>query len=226
LVARRKLPSARSRRAAVTRLARLLRQRRWVLAGLLLALAVLSRVLPPTTATRSLPAQTVSGTVMVLDGDTVRLPDGERLRLASIDTAEHGRPFASEATAFVRDRLAGREIRVRPSPEGRDHYGRLLGDLEVDGLSLSALLVEHGLAVVIDPDATGLLANQRQAVSEQRGMHVRNARAEGPFALTRGRFHRLDCRLRGKSEGEQVATAGEALLAGRGPCRSCLPWPP
>ena len=194
---------------------------------MLVLLAVGSRWFPSTAPGAPVAVATPIGEVVVIDGDTLRLPGGERLRLADVDTPERGRPFADEASAFVLARISGRALSLVPADGPRDRYGRRLGDLLVEGESLSAQLVSAGLAVVIEPRAEALLERQRQAVRGRVGMHARLDRAAGPFVLTRARFHRPNCPALGDPGGrEQVPDAEAALLAGRAPCRECLPWPP
>ena len=92
----------------------------------------------------------------VIDGDTIDVVPGGRIRLLGIDAPEiggrfeHPAPFAREA----RDRLAGlvlrRVVRLEFDVERRDDYGRGLAYLltERNGGSINALLVREGLARV------------------------------------------------------------------------------
>jgi endonuclease YncB( thermonuclease family) len=70
----------------------------------------------------------------VVDGDTIRLANGHYVRLIGIDTPERGRPYYAKAKRNL-DRLVGARVRlVNPaSTDDRDHYGRLLRYLRVDG---------------------------------------------------------------------------------------------
>lgn len=68
----------------------------------------------------------------VLDGDTFDLSDGQRVRMLGIDAPEAGfrgkrkDPFSEEATAWLRDRIQGREILLRIDHPKTDKYGRTL----------------------------------------------------------------------------------------------------
>ncbi len=165
----------------------------------------------------------------MLDGDTLRLPDGRRVRLAAVDTPELGRPCADEARDFSAARLAAASgWRLVPADPPRDHYGRLLADVLLDGESLSEALLLAGLATLYESDSPRLLACQAAAVRERAGMHARLGRARGPFVVTARRLHRPGCpwaRLDGP-DADVCADAAQALLAGRSPCRTCLQWPP
>ncbi|MBI5598924.1 MAG: thermonuclease family protein [Deltaproteobacteria bacterium] len=93
----------------------------------------------------------------VIDGDTIVLPDGEKVRYAGIDAPEVGEPFYKEAKrrniALVRDR----EVNVVACDERpRDKYGRLLAWVYVDGVDVSGVLLKEGLARVLTIPPCGL----------------------------------------------------------------------
>jgi micrococcal nuclease len=90
----------------------------------------------------------------VVDGDTIDLVGGERVRLVQIDTPEvYGEPecFGAEASAEARRLLApGTAVRleVEPATDAVDDSGRLLRYVlrERDGLNVNLRLVEDGSA--------------------------------------------------------------------------------
>lgn len=94
----------------------------------------------------------------VNDGDTVRLSNGDRVRLVGIDTPEIGRdgaddePFASEAQQSLRALLAESRNRVTvvDATEGEDRYGRRLSYLYTpDGRTVQGELLEQGMAMAV-----------------------------------------------------------------------------
>jgi micrococcal nuclease len=98
-----------------------------------------------------------SGTAQVrrvVDGDTILLTSGERVRLIGIDTPESVKPgtpvqcFARRASAFTHALLDGAAVRLVPGAERRDRYGRLLAYVyrARDGLFVNAALVRGGYA--------------------------------------------------------------------------------
>ena len=110
----------------------------------------------------------------VIDGDTIVVRDGKNLRnirLHNIDCPElKGRwkeqPYAKEATAFAVKFVGKREVTVMVY--GHDRYGRILGDVIVNGRSLGRELVRAGLAhrsryTPRDKDITRLEARARKA---------------------------------------------------------------
>ncbi len=96
--------------------------------------------------------------VKVVDGDTLDIdsPDGRRastrVRLLGVDTPETVRPdwpvehFGPEATRFVREAAAGRDVRIELDRlRTRDGYGRLVGYVILpDGTNLNLRIVATG----------------------------------------------------------------------------------
>lgn len=96
-----------------------------------------------------------TGTVTdVVDGDTVDLDDGTRVRLAIVDTPEvHGgrETCGREASAFTAEAVHGEQVSVlRPATAPTtDPFDRLLGEVvRDDGWSLNVGLAAAGLATV------------------------------------------------------------------------------
>ena len=83
----------------------------------------------------------------VVDGDTVDLDNGERVRLVGIDTPELGDCGADIAAATVTDMVLGKAITLAASDEDRDNYGRLLRYVDVDGVDVGGTLLMLGQAV-------------------------------------------------------------------------------
>ena len=92
--------------------------------------------------------------IRVIDGDTVELKNGERLRYNDIDTPETVHPskpiecFGPEASAKNEELVQGEIILVELGNPKKDKYGRLLGYVYVDDLFVNAELVKGGYAEV------------------------------------------------------------------------------
>lgn len=91
--------------------------------------------------------------VRVHDGDTVTLRIEERdfdfpLRFLSIDAPELSTGAqGEEAREFLKGLVEGREVYVKVDPLNRvEKFGRLLGDLIVDGLNVGETMVQLGYA--------------------------------------------------------------------------------
>lgn len=91
--------------------------------------------------------------VEVVDGDTVVLINGERLRYIGIDTPEKNDPrkpvqcFAHEATVKNKELVEGRMITFLKDISTTDKYGRWLGFVYLeDGTFVNLELVRQGFA--------------------------------------------------------------------------------
>ena len=89
----------------------------------------------------------------VIDGDTLALGE-ERLRLESIDTPERQWRAGCDAE-FRLAELASRRVEhlireaqtIEIERSGQDYYRRTLATVHVDDRTISAVLIEEGLAV-------------------------------------------------------------------------------
>lgn len=118
----------------------------------------------------------------VVDGDTLLLTDGRRVRMVGLDAPELGRdgaphsPYALDARAHL-DTLVGlANGRLLLSGDALDRYGRVLAVAYTDRHGdLAAHLVRNGLAFVapVPPNLTGLQCRQsaeREARDAQIGL--------------------------------------------------------
>ncbi|MEK6908605.1 MAG: thermonuclease family protein [Nanoarchaeota archaeon] len=79
--------------------------------------------------------------VRVLDGDTVELSDGRRIRLLNINTPEKGLSYSELGKEF----LSG-FTEVELESAGMDKYDRILGRLYYEDIYLNLELVKYGMA--------------------------------------------------------------------------------
>ena len=92
--------------------------------------------------------------IRVIDGDTVELKNGERLRYNDIDTPETVHPskpvecYGPQASAKNKDLVEGKIILVELGNPTKDRYGRLLGYVYIEDLFVNAELVRGGYAEV------------------------------------------------------------------------------
>lgn len=124
----------------------------------------------------------------VIDGDTIALTNGERVRLVQIDSTElgSGECYSRKAAKVLRSLLpAGTAIRLETDPrlDRIDSYGRLLRYVHRGRLNVNLELVRRGAATVWfyhgerGRYAKQLLAAAERARDRRRGMwgscHVR-----------------------------------------------------
>ncbi|MCD4806902.1 MAG: thermonuclease family protein [Methanococcoides sp.] len=82
----------------------------------------------------------------VIDGDTVVISSGERVRLIGVDTPEVGEPYYSEAKQYMVHRVLGKVVGLEKDVSETDNYGRLLRYVWVEGEMVNKELVLSGLA--------------------------------------------------------------------------------
>lgn len=94
----------------------------------------------------------------VIDGDTMELVDGTRVRLIGIDTPESMKnkkgiwvfapePFSLEAKEYTRKLVSGGSVKLELDKRSRDKYKRLLAYVyNSDGAMINSELVKKGLA--------------------------------------------------------------------------------
>lgn len=85
--------------------------------------------------------------VRALDGDTIVMEDGERVRLAYLDTAELGEAGADEARRYLARAISRGEVEVEVT--GYDEHGRTVGEVFVNGVNLSDALLGAGFGQFI-----------------------------------------------------------------------------
>lgn len=179
--------------------------------------------------------------VEVIDGDTLVLAGGLKVRVLGIDAPEmerDGQPadfLAHQAKAALTGLTLNREVVLECDRLRYDRYGRLLAYVYLpDRTLVNAELVRRGMARVYahDPNASHretLLTAQREAIQAQRGIWLKLLTQDEPYYLGNRRslrLHRPDCPLAaGMAGGNQVRfkSLKEAYLLGYSPCRSCKP---
>ena len=144
----------------------------------------------------------------VIDGDTLELENGEKVRYIGIDTPEERRrvgkewvydpePFSEEAVQENRTLVEGKKVRLEFDVQQRDKFGRLLayvyvpigffGDARYDGevrldsheIFVNAYLVQKGLARPLPIPPNTRYAQRFEKLTQE-------ARRQG-FGLWRGK---------------------------------------
>lgn len=95
-------------------------------------------------------AQTLSGRVVkVTDGDTITIfadRAQHKVRLGEIDAPERGQPFGNKARQALAGLVANQIVDVEVTDT--DRYGRLIGQISVDGTDVNRKMVANGFAWV------------------------------------------------------------------------------
>lgn len=146
---------------------------------------------PPKTATQQIIER-------IVDGDTVVLVGGDRVRVLGLNTFERKDPgqrgtYAQAASGYVTTHALGQLATLSPFPYRRDRHGRILAHVWVGGQHLAESVLKQGLgfAVAVPPlteHAACLSAAEVEARRARRGLW-KEALAPMPAAsLTRGGF--------------------------------------
>ncbi len=129
-----------------------------------------------TSATLIAPDEAISRVTRVVDGDTILLENGTRVRYIGIDAPEaSGACFAKEATDENRKLVEGKSVRLVKDISETDKYARELRYVYAGDVFVNEVLVRQGFAKTepIKPDtlfAQRLYAAQEEAKAKNRGM--------------------------------------------------------
>ncbi len=83
-----------------------------------------------------------------MDGDTVLLEDGRKVRYAGINAPEDGEPGFREATQANNLLVGGKEVRLEFGPRRTEKHDRLIAYVHVGRTLVQAELVKQGWAIV------------------------------------------------------------------------------
>lgn len=83
----------------------------------------------------------------VVDGDTVELASGERVRLLGIDTPERGECHFDTASQAMSGLVLGERVTLTRDGDDRDRYDRLLRYIDIGSTDAGLTLIQEGLAV-------------------------------------------------------------------------------
>lgn len=120
--------------------------------------------------------------IKVIDGDTIELEGGEKLRYIGIDTPETKHPtkgtecFGIEAFSKNKDLVLNKKVEIVKDVSDRDRFGRLLRYVYLeDGTFVNNLLLEEGFARVatFPPDVSQrdlFLESEQKAKVMQKGL--------------------------------------------------------
>jgi micrococcal nuclease len=113
-----------------------------------------------------------STVTQVLDGDTVELDDGSRIRYLLIDTPEMNSSnskdpecFAQEAKDFNEQLVLNKKITLEYDEDCDDAYDRLLAYVSVDDTSVNKLMLERGYAKLLFIEPNKLYLDEFEAVA-------------------------------------------------------------
>lgn len=150
----------------------------------------------------------------VIDGDTIELEDGTRVRYIGMDTPEAGDCFGQEAAGENRKLVEGKKVRPETDIQRLDKYGRLLAYVFVDNLFVNEELVRQGFAKVYTypPDVKyteKFIVAQKEAREKKLGLWAEGVCADptaSPAPETGTQTPGQECPIKGNisSSGEKI----------------------
>ena len=111
--------------------------------------------------------------INVIDGDTIHAQhngDKIKIRLVEIDAPEMDQPFGAQSKNFLNRLLYKKNVTL--ISQGEDRYGRILGEIYVDGQSANRSMIRSGFAWVYDRhvEDLSLYEYQDQAKAKNLGL--------------------------------------------------------
>ena len=104
----------------------------------------------------------------VIDGDTIELENGERVRYIGVNTPEMPDDcFAEEATDYNSQLVLDKYVLLEEGPNDKDDYGRLLRYIYMDDIFVNQLLVETGHAYAFDYGYTHDFTDEFENIEEE-----------------------------------------------------------
>lgn len=94
----------------------------------------------------------------VIDGDTIELTTGEKIRYLMVDTPESTTDtecYGQQAKDFNLSLVNGQTVELRYDVQCTDRYDRLLAYVFIEGTEVNRLMVERGYACVLHISPNG-----------------------------------------------------------------------
>ncbi|MBE6500616.1 MAG: hypothetical protein E7Z80_08760 [Methanobrevibacter thaueri] len=173
----------------------------------------------------------------VVDGDTIYLDNGKKIRFVGVNTPERGVTGYITSKNFVQKLCLNKKVGIDvDDSKHSDKYGRTLGVVIVKGKNVNEMLLKEGLAEVMYippsefypynwadgsthiPDSYHTYTNTHSDSSSNSGSYVGNSYT--------GKFHELTCKWGQKiSSNNKVKfnSRNDAISQGYHPCRVCNP---
>lgn len=180
----------------------------------------------------------------VVDGDTIYLDNGEKVRLVGVNTPERGVEGYIVSKNFVQKLCLNKEVSLDiDDSKHNDRYGRTLAVVIVDGKNLNEMLLKEGLAEIMYMPPSEFypydwangdthVANSHSSSSSSSNTGTSNSHStstdSGSYVgnANSGKFHVASCSSVDKmSEGNKVffSSRDEAINQGYQPCKRCNP---
>ncbi|MGN0176256.1 MAG: thermonuclease family protein [Methanobrevibacter sp.] len=179
----------------------------------------------------------------VVDGDTIYLDNGEKIRFVGVNTPERGVDGYDTSKNFVKQLCLNKEVGIDiDDSKHNDRYGRTLAVVIVDGKNVNEMLLKEGLAEIMymppsefnpfdwgtasthvdtthsSSSTTSSPSSAESTTSSDSAQYIGNANS--------GKFHSSGCSAANKmSDSNKVffSSRDDAINQGYTPCKRCNP---
>lgn len=152
-------------------------------------------VTPSVTGPQSVTGMILVKVTRVVDGDTIEIEGGQKIRYIGIDTPEIVKPnspvecFGKQASDKNKELVLGKNVSLEKDISETDKYGRLLRYVRVGDIFVNDYLVRNGYAhaSTFPPDVryqSQLISAQKEAQENQRGLWTPNACSQSSIPIT------------------------------------------
>lgn len=178
----------------------------------------------------------------VVDGDTIYLDNGEKVRFVGVNTPERGVEGYIASKNFVQKLCLNKEVGLDiDDSKHNDRYGRTLAVVIVDGKNVNEMLLKEGLAEIMymppsefypynwaNSDTHVADTHSSSSSSSSSSADSSSSSGSGSYVANAntGKFHVAGCDSVSKmSEKNKVffSSRDEAINQGYVPCKRCNP---
>ena len=178
----------------------------------------------------------------VVDGDTIYLDNGEKVRFVGVNTPERGGEGYIASKNFVQKLCLNKEVGLDiDDSKHHDKYGRTLAVVIVDGKNVNEMLLKEGLAEIMymppsefypynwaDGNTHVAETHSSSSSSDSSSTDSSSSSGSGSYVgnANTGKFHVSSCSSVNKmSEKNKVffSSRDEAINQGYVPCKRCNP---
>ena len=176
----------------------------------------------------------------VVDGDTIELDNGKKVRFVGVNTPERGVEGYITSKNFVQKLCLNKEVGLDiDDSKHNDKYGRTLAAVIVEGKNLNEMLLKEGLAEIMYMPPSEFypydwgngdtpVANTHSSSSSSSSSDTSSSSGSGSYVgnANSGKFHVASCSSVSKmSEKNKVyfSSRDEAINQGYVPCKRCNP---
>ncbi len=179
----------------------------------------------------------------VVDGDTIYLDNGDKVRFVGVNTPERGVEGYITSKNFVQKLCLNKEVGIDiDDSKHTDRYGRILGVVIVGGKNVNEMLLKEGLAeIMYMPPSEFYPYDWANSNTHVASSHSSSSSSSHPTSsestssdssasyignANSGKFHVPSCSSVGKmSENNKVffSSRNDAINQGYVPCKRCNP---